>query len=169
MSDDLIFEPLDASHDVAAFTCSKPPLHDYLRKHALQNAATGYSGTTVALEPTTRQVVGYFSLCPVSVTSGELPPEELKGMPKYPVPGVLLARMAVHVDRAGKGLGTRLLLLALREALAIPPSIKWRFFVVDAFDATVVPFYTKFGFKALPGNPLRLYMGVKMVTKAVQA
>jgi predicted N-acetyltransferase YhbS len=167
MSDDLRFEPLNSTHPVAAFVCSKPPLHDYLRKHALQNSATGYSGTMIAVEPAGR-IIGYFSLCPVSVACAELPSEEVKGMPKYPVPGVLLAKMAVHIDVAGKGLGTRLLLLAMREALAIPPSIKWRFFVVDAFDAEVVPFYTRFGFKALPGNPLRLYMGVKMVTKAVQ-
>lgn len=167
---DIAFELLTSAHDVASFTCAKPDLHNYLRKHALTNVRTGYAQTYVAIDSETRKVLGYFSLSATSMEVKSLPREETAGMPKYPVPGVLLAKMArdISLDGSDRRLGEALLLEAMRTALIGGDRIGWRYFVVDAYDEDAKRFYVKYDFKPLPESPMRLIMAAATVAKVVK-
>ncbi|MDF5946852.1 hypothetical protein P4129_08025 [Pseudomonas aeruginosa] len=55
------------------------------------------------------KLVGYYTLATSSVQLADIPADEAKGLPKYPLPAVLLSRLAVDGPARGKGLGKRLM------------------------------------------------------------
>lgn len=163
----IIFEPLSATHNVKAFTCSIPEFAEYLQRYALKNQLSGYGRTTVAVDQATGDVLGYYSLCATSIDVSSLSPSVTKGFPRYPIPGVLLTKMARSQTHDGVKLGTKLLIDAMRTAHLVGAQIGWRFMVVDAYNNEVVPFYTKFGFTPLSTESLRLFMNAADVEGAV--
>jgi hypothetical protein len=88
---------LAAEHNVDDFNCGKEPLDLFLKKFARQNQKKGSSRTYVTCpdsEP--GRVVGYYSLAYASVLLENAPAAVQKGMPpKYEIPVMLLARLAV--------------------------------------------------------------------------
>ena len=86
-----------------------------------------------------------------------------KKLPQYPLPAVLLGRLAVDTQFQGQGLGKLLLVDALKRALAASQSIAVHAMVVDAKDAQAKSFYEKFGFIASSDLPLRLFLPLKSV------
>lgn len=77
------------------------------------------------------QVTGYYSLTMGGVSKDELPRRYAKRLPEVFETGmVLLARLAVSVDRRGSGLGRDLLVDAIAQAAAAgtprPGSLPWR-------------------------------------------
>lgn len=62
-------------------------------------------------------VLGFYTLSSYGIDVGELPPEVVKRLPRYPlIPATLLGRLAVNVERQGQGIGEFLLIDALRRA-----------------------------------------------------
>ncbi|WP_233560108.1 hypothetical protein [Oleomonas cavernae] len=55
-------EPLTAAHDVAAFSCGKPALDNWLKTRALSNQQKGFTAVLVVHEQ--GRVVGYYGLAP---------------------------------------------------------------------------------------------------------
>jgi hypothetical protein len=164
----IAFERIGDHHQVAAFTCDKPEMQAWLVKHALKNDRLGLGNTTIAVETTTNAVVGYFTICATIVRCEVLPAAEQKGMPKYPLPAILLARLARDGRCSGQRLGERLLIASMRAALAAGAHTGWRFLVVDALTDDVVPFYVKYGFTALQDDPRHLFMSAATVVRVVE-
>src|SRR5437870_442961 len=109
MTSDLPLEAvaaLNRNHDVAGFDCGQPPLNEYLQKYALTNQQNRSGRTYVVARG--RGVVGYYTLAAGSVESNAAPPRVTKGLGRYPVPVILLARLAVDQQEKGKGLGQAL-------------------------------------------------------------
>ncbi len=71
------------------------------------------------------------------------------GMP-VSVPIVLLGRLAVDREYAGRGLGFSLLQHATMRALEAADAIGVRAILVHAINDEIVPFYERFGFTAFP-------------------
>lgn len=168
---DAIFEPLDANHAVKKFACAKQDFTRFLHKHALGNATNGLGVTVVAVRPADRAILGYYTLCSASVARSDLPTAEHARLPPYPhMPGVLLAKLAVHAEIASRGLGKRLLMLAMRDALAGARFVGWRFFMIDAYDADALAYYEhlQLGLVPMPGMPKRLYLPIETVRQAVE-
>jgi GNAT superfamily N-acetyltransferase len=151
--------PLTRHHDLTAFDCGAPALNDYLRKHALQNHQNRSARTYV----TTRdnRVVGYYTLAAGSVAHEGVPERVAKGLGKYPVPIILLARLAVDRTEQGKGVGAALLRDALLRALQAADLVGCRAVLVHAKDATAQAFYRKFDFEPSPIDELHLYLLIK--------
>ena len=124
--------PLDRRHDLSAFDCGAPALDEYLRKYAWQNHQNRSARTYV----TTRdnRVVGYFTLAAGSVRRDEAPPRVAKGQGNYPLPIILLARLAVDRTEQGKGLGAALLKDALGRAAQAADIVGCRAVLVHAKD-----------------------------------
>jgi len=101
--------PLEQTHDLTAFDCGSPALNDYLHKYAWTNHRGQAARTYVAARG--NRVVGYYTLAAGSVRRDDTPPRVAKGMGNYPVPIILLARLAVDRSEQGKGLGAALLRL----------------------------------------------------------
>ena len=101
-------EPLVAQHRLEGFDCGKPALNDWLLRHARQAQGSGSAKTFVVAEDDGR-VAGYFSLTVGQVDTLEAPERIRKGMGQYPLPVVILARLAVSVVDQGRGIGFGLL------------------------------------------------------------
>jgi len=106
---------LTAEHDASTFACGEPALNRFIKKYALANQENEISRTYV----TTREghVVGYYTLAFGSVSHDEATDKIKADLPLYPIPIILLARLAVDVREKGKGLGKGLLRDAVLRTL----------------------------------------------------
>ncbi|MCI0464597.1 MAG: GNAT family N-acetyltransferase [Gemmataceae bacterium] len=151
--------PLTKSHDLAAFDCGVPALDDYLQKYAFANHQNRSARTYVTTRD--QRVVGYYTLAAASVRREETPPRVAHGLGHYPVPVILLARLAVDRTEQGKGLGAALLKDAIVRAAQAADIIGCRAVLVHAKDPATQAFYRKFGFGSSPVDPLHLYLLMK--------
>ena len=81
----------------------------------MQAQAAGSAKTFVVAD--SGRVVGYYSLTVGQVDTLDAPERVRKGMGQYPVPVVVLARLAVAQQEKGRGLGAGLLQDAVRRTL----------------------------------------------------
>lgn len=157
--------PLTSSHAVAAFDCGEPALNDYLRKYAFQNHQNRAARTYVTVQED--RVVGYYTLAAGSVSRANVPPRVAKGLANYPIPVVLLARLAVDRKEQGKGLGAGLLKDALLRASQAADIVGCRAVLVHAKDQAAKAFYQKFGLEPSPVDELHLYLLTKDIKASV--
>jgi ribosomal protein S18 acetylase RimI-like enzyme len=141
--------------DLNEFDCGNEELNSWLQRHALASHKADLARTYLALDGET--VAGYVSLTTGSVRPEEAPKRLARGMPRYPIGTVLIARLAVDVSHQGRHLGSRLLAEGLRRAVAASDPAAARLVVVDAIDDDAVGFYRGWGFIDAPDNPRRLY------------
>src|SRR5947209_5761523 len=101
--------PLDGGHDRTPFDCGVPALNLYLRNYALQNQNKGIVRNYVTTRAESRVVAAYYSLVYAAIDQKRLPAKLVKGLRRYDIPVMLLARLAVDHREQGKGLGKALL------------------------------------------------------------
>lgn len=153
------------------FDCGDVALNNYLQRHAWNNQSKSSIGVTyVAVEETVPgAVLGYFTLATASVPAATLPRKQVRGLPSYDVPLILLARLAVDRHFSGHGLGGVLLGEALRVCSRIAGQVGCRGVVTDAY-AERVSWYAKYGFIALegskPGGPQRMFLDIRTINAA---
>lgn len=152
-------ELLTAEHDVARFRCGNVDLDRWLQRHAL--AAQQMDSARTFVLARAERVIGFFSLTMGSVLRQHVPARLVRGLPRYPVGMVLLARLAVDETEHGNGFGALLLAQALVRATAAGEAAAARLVVVDAIDDDAVAFYEHFGFIPAPEHPRRLYRRMK--------
>lgn len=155
-------KPLDVLHDRATFDCGVEPLNDYLRKYALQNQKKDAARTYVITREETA-VIGYYTLVFGSVSIVEATPEIASGLGKYPIPIILLARLAVDKSKAGKGLGKILLKDALLRTIRAADIAGLRAILTHAKDDEAKQFYQRFGFQESPIAPLTLMLDIRHI------
>jgi len=157
-------EPLGKGQDRKSFACGSEPLDRYLKQQASQDAEKRVAAAFVLVEPSSRRVLGYYTLSASVITADQLPPELARKLPRYPqLPVTLLGRLAVDQGHRGKGLGELLLIDALRRSLEAASEIGAMAVVVDAKDAAAEAFYEHFGFTRLQQQPSRLFLPMKTV------
>ena len=86
--------PFGDFHVTEAFECGEEALNVYLKRYAGQNEKRGGSRTFVIADRGNR-VVGYYTLTVGSIEQADAPAQVTKGMGKYSIPVVLLARLAI--------------------------------------------------------------------------
>ena len=141
-------ESLAANHRLDNFDCGKPALNDWLMRHARQAQASGSAKTFVISE--SDSVVAYFSLTVGQIDTVDAPERIRKGMASYPIPVVILARLAVSVQNQGKGIGAGLLQDAIRRTLVIAEQAGIRAMLTHPIDKRAAEFYRRFGFESSP-------------------
>ncbi len=161
----LNIENLNGNHQVKAFKSGKHPLDLFLRRHALKNQEADSSQTYVAHREV--NVVGYYSLTVGSVDRKDCPPEIAAGMPDYPIPVILLARLAVHRTEQGCGLGSALLKNAFYRIAAAAGIVGARAVLVHAIDSEARAFYEHFNFDEFPAGSLHMMLSLKEVRAAI--
>ena len=152
-------EPLGAQHRVDLFDCGKPALNDWLLRHALQAQSSGSARTFVVSAE--NQVTGYFSLTAGQVDTLDAPERIRKGMGQYPIPVIVLARLAVSKQSQGKGIGVELLQDAIRRTFAIADQAGVRAMLTHPIDEDAERFYKRFGFIASPLREPQLLLLLK--------
>lgn len=150
--------PLTGNHDRQGFDCGRQELNDWLQKTARQHQEKGLSKTFVAiLDEAPDCICGYYALTLVELESRTLSEAWRKKMPRR-IPGVKLGRLAVDKRFQGKGLGELLLVDALARAQRIYQEAGGIGLFVDAIDAQAATYYRRFGFEAMPDNPLLMFL-----------
>lgn len=156
---------LDRSiHERSSFTCGEESLDRWLKEHSSQ-AEKRDSARTYVVSDDHQRVLGYYSICAFSVESAEAPPTVRAGA--YPIPSVLLARLAVDEREQGTGLGSVLLLHALLVAARVADAIGARMMVVHALHEKAAAFYAANGFKPFEADPLTLYLPMQDIRKTL--
>jgi GNAT superfamily N-acetyltransferase len=151
------------NHSIIDFDCGHSALNMYLTKYALQNIYNSSARTYV----TTRidKVIGYYTLAYSSVSSQTAPTRVSKGLGQYPIPVILLARLAVDSSEKGKGIGKGLLKDALLRTIQASEIAGLRAVLVHAKDDTAKEFYKIFGFEKSPIDEFHLYLLMKDIKK----
>ena len=108
-----------------------------------------------------KQILGYYSLAFGETRSESAPPFLTKGMGKYPVPSMILARLAVDGSQQGKGIGMALLKNAVMRTKQAAEIAGLKAIVVHAKDAKAQAFYAKCGFMTSLGDPLTMFFPVE--------
>ncbi len=152
-------QPLDTHHRLEVFDCGKPALTDWLQRHARQAQGSGSARTFVVCDG--ERVAGYFSLTVGQIDTIEAPERIRRGMGQYPIPLVILARLAVDLDYQGQGLGVSMLQDAIRRTLAIAEQAGIRALLTHPIDAAAEAFYRRFGFEPTPENDRQLILLLK--------
>ncbi|MFC5299906.1 GNAT family N-acetyltransferase [Azospira restricta] len=152
-------EPLGAQHRLESFDCGQPTLNDWLLRHARQAQASGSAKTFVVADDD--RVAGYFSLTVGQIDMLEVPERISKGMGQYPVPVVILARLAVSTPDQGRGVGFGMLQDAIRRTLLIAEQAGIRAMLTHPINEEASSFYTRFGFIASPLRERQLLLLLK--------
>ena len=162
---ELVIAPLGNQHDRKSFDCGESSLNQYLHRYASQDIRRRVNRVFVAATPDAPQrAIGYCSLSAGSLTATDLPEEFRRRLPRYPVPVVLLGRLAVAEAHQGQGLGSILLADAFHRIVRAGEVMAVYAVVVDALDDQAATFYRRFGFIPLPSQWLRLFLPMDSVT-----
>ncbi|MCU7923106.1 MAG: GNAT family N-acetyltransferase [Candidatus Thiodiazotropha sp. (ex Dulcina madagascariensis)] len=154
-------------HNLKAFNCGKPDMNLFLARFAVKNMQLGLSRTWVLpvvdedQQPQKAQIAAYYSLASSTVKREEIPAD--KSLPGYPVPVVLLARLAVDEQFKGQRLGEKTLITALRKSVALVdiglPALG---VVLDALDEDALRFYRHYEiFEPFTDDPMRLFASMR--------
>ena len=151
-------EILGKQHDRKAFRCGVEVLDLYFRQFAAQDAKRRISGCYVVVDAT-GAVAGYFTLAATSVALDSLPAAMGVTLPRYPtVPAILIGRLAVSLDRQGRGLGRAMIADAVGRIDAF--GIGAFAIIVDAKDDGAKAYYETLGFTGLVDNRLRMILSM---------
>lgn len=157
-------EPLNAQHNRSDFECGVEALNRYLKQQASQDMRRRIAALFVLVDQDSDSIAGYYTLAATAIRLTELPPDISKKLPKYPlVPATLLGRLAVDQRYQGQGVGSFLLMDALRRSLN--NEIASMAVVVDAKDNQARDFYEHHQFITFPDQSQRLYLPMTIIAK----
>jgi GNAT superfamily N-acetyltransferase len=157
-------ERLGPQHDLSQFRNGKhDSLDAWLRDRAA--ASEGLSARTyvICTSEAPSRVIGYYAVSTAMAHRSGLPSAKLRrGMPDE-VPLLLIGRLAIDVDYQKRGLGTDLLIDALRRCLTAADTAGARAVITHAIDDDAVAFYERHGFLRSPLGERTLLMRIETV------
>jgi GNAT superfamily N-acetyltransferase len=154
-------QPLDNEHRVNGFECGVGSLDIWLVKHARAAAGAGSARTYVVVDAEQGRVAGYHALSVASIEHSEATDRARKGMPRNPIPAMLLARLAVDKTVQGRGVGAFLLQDAMNRAVSVAEQAGIRLLLVHAVNEEARSFYEHFGFEASPTDAMNMQLLIK--------
>jgi hypothetical protein len=160
------FVPLAKKYQRENFDCGYPSLNDYLKKYARQNHERGIAKTFVAIpQSNSLRIDGYYTLSASIIEFKSLPESYQKGIPTYPIPALLIGKLAVDNSVKGQGLGGELLVNALLRAVRASQEIGIFAVRVDAIDLKAKEFYLKHEFIPFSERTLFLFLPMKTILR----
>ncbi|AFZ05500.1 GCN5-related N-acetyltransferase [Oscillatoria nigro-viridis PCC 7112] len=169
---DFLIAPIDrierstSSLKKEPFNSGNPELDRYFKQYAQKNDRDGIAKTFVAFSSGGSQIIGYYSCCAGVVEREDLPADLRQRLPRYPIPAILIAKLAVDRSMQGRGLGKQLLLHALARAIDVSEIVGVYGVRVDAIDEKAKEFYQKFGFLECQETALSLFMLMNTIKQA---
>lgn len=150
----------DRRLDRSSFNCGKPDLDDWLKARAGQQERANNTRAFLAVDGS--KVIGYYATTTYRFGLDEVAEMYGVGKRRFPIPAVLLARLAVDSGVHGRGVGSRLLLHALSQIAEASRHVGFEVVVVvHAIDRDAVTFYARYGFTQFEDRDLHLFMPVK--------
>ena len=169
-------EPLDPQrHDRAAFSCGTNRLDNFLKRTARKHQAGDFSRVWVATEGGRANILGFYAMNAHSLEGDDLPTHLTRNAPRYGgIPAVYLSMVAVDRRYQSQGLGRILLGDALKRAAAAAEQIGLKAVVLDVIEdggpeatAKRLAFYAAMGFQPLPTRPLRMFISIETIHRAL--
>lgn len=152
-----------ALHDRSAFSCGFAPIDHFLKNSLSDQIKAGLVAAWITTNDDDPAVLGFYTLGAMAVRA-DLGPRKWQraGIPDIPV--IYLRAVAVRKDKQGLGLGSALVIDALKRCLGIfeqmgAAAITLDVLQDDHFDRGW-KFYAGLGFKPLgdPDNPNRVFI-----------
>jgi GNAT superfamily N-acetyltransferase len=167
VTDRFAIAPLAADHDRSSFSCEVEALDRYLRTQATQDIRRHLANCFVAFPVGSKSVAAYYTLSSASIALTELPAEQAKRLPRYPVvPAALIGRLAVDRRYRGHGLGAALLFDAIARAARSEAAVYA--VIVDAKDDRAAQFYRHHSFLPFSSRPGSLFLPVATVSRLIE-
>jgi GNAT superfamily N-acetyltransferase len=136
---------LEQADDRKAFRSGYADLDSFFQKYAWQNQFRHHVGNTyVAVEHA--KILGFVTVAPSGIELDRLPADLKKKLPRYPVPVLRVARLAVSEN--AQGVGKRLMQAAFAMAIELRQRVSCAGVVVDA-KREAESFYSSLGFEPL--------------------
>lgn len=114
-----------------------------------------------------QRIGGYLSLSVEQIDSLEAPERVRKGMGNYPIPVVILARLAVSMVDQGCGLGVGLRQDAIRRTLVVADQAGVRALLTHLIDEAAARFCLRFGFEESPAREQQLILLLKEARRLI--
>ncbi|WP_462322636.1 GNAT family N-acetyltransferase [Halochromatium sp.] len=128
-----------------SFCCGIEALDRYFHRQVSQDIRRRLTACYVALCSDSERICGFYTLSACHIALPDLPAEKTRKLPPYPaIPAVRVGRLAVDQECRGQGLGSAMLVDAVRRV--IESDIAAFALVVDAKDEQAVVFYEHHGF-----------------------
>jgi GNAT superfamily N-acetyltransferase len=159
-------EPIEARHEVGAFSCGKPALDNWLKTRAFANQRNGFAAVMVVHEK--NRVGGFYALAPTAILPASMPRSLRTGQPPNPVPCLLLGQLATDLKWAGRGVGTALLADALRRSVRAADLVGGRALVVKAIDVEAAEIWRRRGFQPSRDDEMILFRALADVARAIR-
>jgi GNAT superfamily N-acetyltransferase len=148
-----------------AFSCGSPELDRYFARLVTQDVRRRLSNCFVAVEVTTLDIAGFYTISAASIALPDLPPALTKKLPRYPMlPAVRVGRLGIDLRYRGIGLGGALLADAIERSLRA--EVAAFAVLVDAKDDAAVAFYEHHGFERLTSQLRTLFLPLATARKA---
>ena len=148
------------------FDCEVEPLNTFLSAYALKSDELGIGKTFVAVSDDGK-ICGYFTLSTAQISYKEIPDKYKIRLPKYPIPALRIARLAVGKNLQGKGIGKWLLTQAFIKIIHVAEITGLYFIIVDAKE-TSKSFYEHYGFIKFNDKEFSYFLTVDTVRKAME-
>ena len=152
-----------ALHDRSAFSCGFAPIDNFLKSSLSDQVKDGMVTAWIATEDPSPAVLGFYTLNAMAIRAGVGPRKwERARVPDIPV--IYIRAVAVHRHMQGKGVGTALLVDAMRRCADISEQMGAAAIVLDVLDGDNAErrwkFYADLGFRPLgdPDNPRRVFI-----------
>jgi len=160
------FETLGDGHDRAAFRCGDSAFDGYFQTQVTQDIRRRIANCFVLVETATGQVAAYYTLSAASIPLVDLPPEEVKRLPRYPtLPAVRIGRLAVDKRFQRRRLGELMLMNAVHRTTQDAAAAFA--LLVDVKNDEAVAFYERYGFRAIAGRPRTLFLPLVTAQKTL--
>ena len=160
------FLSIDTKYQRDHFNCGNSELDNYLKKYARQNHESGIAKTFVAIDRSDlSKIDGFYTVSASDIEFDSLPESTRKKIPAYPIPVILIGKLAVDKSAQGKGLGGELLVNGLIRSAKIAQEIGIFAVRVDAIDLKAQKFYLKYEFIPLQDRPLTLFLPIKTIIR----
>ena len=161
--------PLERNDQREGFSCGVPSLDSWLVEHAPGADAVGSARSYVVVDEEQERVVGYYALTVASLERVEATGRVSRGMPRHPIPAMLLARLAVDESAQGQGIGSTLLADAMQRTLLVAEETGIHLLLVHAVNEEAKNFYLHYGFEASPSDPMNLQLLIKDIRATLEA
>lgn len=139
--------PLRPSDDRSRFRSGNADLDRFFARYAGQNQFRHHVGITY-VAVVDAEILGFVTVAASQVEVAELPEGARRRLPRYPLPVLRLARLAVDERAQGRGIGKILLRTVFALAHQMADTVGCIGVVVDA-KADAVGFYERLGFRAM--------------------
>ena len=139
---------LEPDDDRTAFRSGNVDLDRFFIRYAGQNQFRHHIGTTYVAADDAGFIGGFATVSAAEIAPGAIPAAQRRRLPKYPVPVLRLARLAVDERLTGIGIGHLLIRSVFLLARQMADDFGCAGVLVDA-KPEAVPFYERLGFVRL--------------------